>query len=282
MDVYNIQNLSFSIKKKLIIDNISFLIKSPSIVGLLGPNGAGKSTLINLLTGVQTRYGGNIRFLNRNIRGNEIETKCEIAAILDHSSTYDTITVRENICYYIKLLNVKPKIGEDLLVEFELDSYKNHKVSELSSGYKQRLKIVISLLRSPTVIFLDEPWLALDPINASFLSKKINEICSVRKITFVVSGHDLSELDELCNHLIFLKEGRIVLDFYRKQGSEFTVHHVKKTTSLDDRFKKRFFIDTNKDLGLIINARTEELDGMELICTEIYSLKELYFNLLTN
>jgi len=84
MDVYNIQNLSFSIKKKLIIDNISFLIKSPSIVGLLGPNGAGKSTLINLLTGVQTRYSGNIRFLNRNIRGNEIETKCEIAAILDH------------------------------------------------------------------------------------------------------------------------------------------------------------------------------------------------------
>jgi len=281
-NIYKAKKLGFRYRKKKIIEEVSFSVKKGDIVGLLGPNGAGKSTLVNLLTGVLDDYTGEIHFGPSPVRGNEIEVKSNISAILDRSATYDNITVEQNVAYYGQLFGTPAPEREGLLEAFELTGYRRYKVWQMSSGFKQRLKIVIALLNSPSVIFLDEPWLALDPINSQFLTDKITELNRTRGITFIIAAHDLNELDQLCTRFLFIDSGQLLLDFPKSDRTEFDVVFVKDGTIGRDRFANlNYFMDSKSGQYVLLNPSEDELSGLHQTDRKKYTLKDLYFRVLT-
>lgn len=280
-ELYNISNLYFSYKDRVIIKNISFRVDKGEIIGILGPNGAGKSTLFNLLTGVLTNYLGDIYFNNLPIKGNEIKIKSMISAILDRSSTYDNMSVIANITYFCNIWNKDLSIGEKLLDDFELSSYSKFKVSQLSSGYKQRLKIVIALLNNPSVIFLDEPWLALDPVNSKFLTEKIKKLNDELSITFFIASHDLFELDCLCSQFIFIESGRIVLNFPKNTSQLFKIYTVNKDMIKNiQTYDIKNILNLDKQQYMVINPDEHDLEGLVFNDLKHVTLKELYFRIL--
>lgn len=281
--IYHINNLSFAYNNREIIHEMSFSIGAGEIVGILGPNGAGKSTLFNLLTGVIVNYAGDIYFKQSLIKNREMEVKSHVSAILDRSSTYDNITVEDNIRYYSSLWSKSAQDAEVLLETFELNSFKEHKVAQLSSGFKQRLKIVIALLNNPSVIFLDEPWLALDPINSNFLTFKIKELNQTKGITFIIAAHDLNELEQLCSRFIFIHAGRIILNFLKGESSLFDVVIMDQATIPTGHIiASQHVLATDNHQLILINPTETELEGLIPLERKQHNLKELYFNVLTN
>mgnify|MGYP000844825604 CR=1 FL=1 len=280
-ELYKISNLYFSYKDREIIKNISFRVEKGEIIGILGPNGAGKSTLFNLLTGVLTNYLGDIYFNNLPIKGNEIKIKSMISAILDRSSTYDNMSVIANITYFCNIWDKDLSIGEKLLDDFELTSYSKFKVSQLSSGYKQRLKIVIALLNNPSVIFLDEPWLALDPVNSKFLTEKIKELNAKLNITFFIAAHDLVELECLCSQFIFIESGRIVLNFHKNTSDLFNIYTVSKEKIQDiQTLNLKNLLNLDNQQYMLINPSEQDLEELVIDNLKQTTLKELYFRIL--
>lgn len=280
-ELYKISNLYFSYKDREIIKNISFRVEKGEIVGILGPNGAGKSTLFNLLTGVLTNYLGDIYFNNLPIKGNEIKIKSMISAILDRSSTYDNMSVIANLTYFCSIWDKDLSVGEKLLDDFDLTSYSKLKVSQLSSGYKQRLKIVIALLNNPSVIFLDEPWLALDPVNSKFLTEKIKELNDKLNITFFIAAHDLFELECLCSQFIFIESGRVALNFQKNTSDLFNIYTVSNCKIKDIQTPDlKNLLNLDKQQYMLINPEEHDLEGLVINDLKHVTLKELYFKIL--
>lgn len=279
-NIYNIQDLSFSFGKNNILNDISFNIDAGDIVGLIGQNGAGKSTLINIMTGVYSNHSGKVLFKSNSNKENLLELKSNIAAVLDRPATYGMLTVGENINYFCKLLDIPPQNGLDLLVEFGMTEYIKFKVSQLSSGYQQRLRIVIALLNDPSVLFLDEPWIALDPINSQFLTSKILTLNKTKGLTIIISGHDLNELEVLCTRFLLIKNGSLVLSFSKGYPSPFLI------TTLTDQPKNRdwikgqsFFCNNETNEIKVINRNKDFFIDGEIAEEKPYSLKELYFEI---
>ncbi|NJI73235.1 ABC transporter ATP-binding protein [Sphingobacterium kitahiroshimense] len=279
-NIYNIRDLSFSFGKNNILNDISFHVEEGDIVGLIGQNGAGKSTLINIMTGVYSNYSGNVFFKSYDNKENLLALKSNIAAVLDRSATYGTLSVVENINYYCKLLNVPIQYGLDLLDEFGMTEYTKFKVSQLSSGYQQRLRIVIALLNDPSVLFLDEPWIALDPINSQFLTSKILSLNKLKGLTIIISGHDLNELEVLCTKFLMIKNGSLILAFSKEQSNSFLITTITDHPKNLQLVKSEAFYRKKETNEIkVINMNKDFFICEDILEEKTYSLKELYFEI---
>lgn len=211
MSVVEVNNLTKEFNGVNAVDNISFSLKEGAITGMLGPNGAGKTTTIYMLLGLITPTFGNIKIFGKDVS----KHRSSVLAQMNFSSTYVSLPanlkVMENLMFFSYLYNVKQWKTKalKLLSEFELSGVENKRTGQLSSGQLTRLNLVKSLLNSPKFLCLDEPTSSLDPISAKIVRAKLKDMAKKDGITILYTSHNMHEVEQLCDEVIFLHKGKI-------------------------------------------------------------------------
>ena len=209
-----IKGLTKKYGSRVAVDHVSFKIRNGHIYGLLGPNGAGKSTTMNIIAGCLAPTEGTVLINGYDICEQPIEAKRQIGYLPEQPPLFGDMTPFEYLCFVAEAKGVKDDLIDRQVKEAmevtDILSVKDRLIRNLSKGYRQRVGIAQTMLGTPDIIILDEPTVGLDPrqlIEIRALIRRLGE-----KLTVVVSSHILSEISELCDHVIILSEGRVVAD----------------------------------------------------------------------
>lgn len=207
-----LQSITKSYNKNVVLDDISFSIPKGSIFGIIGRSGCGKTTLLNIIIGFLKANKGKVLFNNKNIFKDMKNVEELFGFATQDFSFYDTLTIKENLEYFGKLygLNkdeIKRRI-ETLLNLVELGDAENKLAIELSAGMRRRLDIACSLIHAPKVLLLDEPTQDLDPILRKGIVKLIKKIKETGT-TVVITTHLFGEIDYLCDQIAILNNGKV-------------------------------------------------------------------------
>jgi ABC-2 type transport system ATP-binding protein len=196
------------------VDGISFGVHVGEIVGLLGPNGAGKTTTINMILGVLQPSAGTIR-----IEGIELaRQRSQALAHTNFSAVYaalpGNLTVYQNLRFFSLLYDVPAGASriEELLGEFDLLRLRHTRSGLLSSGEQTRLALAKALLNRPRLLLLDEPTASLDPSAADLIRTRIRQMAVRSGCGILWTSHNMHEVQETCDRVLFLSRGRILLE----------------------------------------------------------------------
>ncbi len=195
------------------IEDVSFAAGPGDIVGLLGPNGAGKTTTIRLLTTVLSPTSGEFWIAGQPWTS-PTEVRWRVGALPESSGYPASQTGQEYLRYYARLYGLSHSKAlsraNSLLAEVGLGERAGSRVSSYSRGMRQRLGIARALVNDPSVVFLDEPNLGLDPEGQSQVLDIVRQIAHQRGATVILSTHTLSEVEEVCSQVLILNNGRLV------------------------------------------------------------------------
>jgi ABC-2 type transport system ATP-binding protein len=215
------------------VDGISFDVKRSEIVGLLGPNGAGKTTTINMILGVLEPSGGEIRIddFNLETRRSQALERTNFAAV--YAPLPGNLTVEQNLRIFGMLYCVKDLATrlEQLLNQYDLQSLRRAKCGVLSSGEQTRVALAKAMLNEPQLLLLDEPTASLDPASARDIREKIREFAAQGTAGVLWTSHNMYEVEEVCDRVLFLSHGRILLE-----GDPKTLPAEHSKQSLEDLF----------------------------------------------
>lgn len=196
------------------VDKISFQVKRNEIVGLLGPNGAGKTTTINIILGVLKPSSGTILIEDLDITTHRSQAlQCTNFAAV-YAPLPGNLTVVQNLRIFGLLYGVKdlPARIEALLEQFDLEKFRNVKVGVLSSGEQTRAGLAKAMLNEPHLLLLDEPTASLDPATARDIRQKIREFTADGNGGVLWTSHNMYEVEEVCDRVLFLSHGKILLE----------------------------------------------------------------------
>jgi ABC-2 type transport system ATP-binding protein len=181
-------------------------------MGLVGPNGAGKTTTLRCLAGIIPPTRGSIHICGHDLALDPIAAKQQLAFFTDEPRLFDYLTVQQHLAFTARIYQIEhyEPVAEHLLEELELAGKKNAVPGELSRGMKQKLAIACGLLHAPRVIYFDEPLTGLDPIGIRRMKDSI--IKRARDgAAIIISSHLLHLVEEICSHILILKEGRKII-----------------------------------------------------------------------
>jgi ABC-2 type transport system ATP-binding protein len=209
----SLQNLKKYYATQKAVDDISFTIERGSIFGLLGPNGAGKTTLLRMITGIFYPDGGDIILDGRPFDAlNDIQ---KIGYMPEERGLYKKMKIGEQALYLAQLKGLsKAEATEKIkywFKKFEMESWWNKKVEDLSKGMSQKLQFVITVLHEPKLIILDEPFSGLDPVNANLIKDEIYALAK-KGATIIFSTHRMEQVEEICDHIVLVNLGKKILD----------------------------------------------------------------------
>ncbi len=197
------------------LDHLDLTVREGEILGILGPNGAGKTTCLNTLATLLLPDAGEIEIFGLKSIPKNFNT---VRSWINMSSGYPnyafSLTVEENLKFYGRLYGLRGaalqrKVDEAASL-FELQSYARRKFDELSSGTKQRLSLAKSLLNDPKILFLDEPTIGLDPDVSLKTREIILDILRKRRMTVLLTSHNMDEVESMCERVAFIQKGRII------------------------------------------------------------------------
>jgi ABC-2 type transport system ATP-binding protein len=205
-----VKNVTKTYKEKTAVNNFSMVLQSGECVGLIGPNGAGKSTLIKVISDIINPTMGEILLNGKKIS----QMKKEIGYLPQYPNFYHWMTAQETLAFMGELSGLRKeeltKAIPKILSKVGLSGEENSKVGTFSGGMKQRLGIAQALLHKPSLIVMDEPVSALDPIGRREVLNLIEEI--KRETTILLSTHILSDAEEICERFIVIKNGQKIED----------------------------------------------------------------------
>lgn len=209
-----VQNLTKVYGGKTAVENVSFKIRNGRIYGLLGPNGAGKSTTMNIMTGCLSPTEGTVLINGYDICDQPIEAKRQIGYLPEQPPLFVDMTPAEYLTFVAEAKGVSDELIDRQVKETmqvtDILSVKDRLIRNLSKGYRQRVGIAQAILGSPDIIILDEPTVGLDPQQLTEIRALVRKLGE--KLTVIISSHILSEISELCDHVIILSEGHVVAD----------------------------------------------------------------------
>jgi ABC-2 type transport system ATP-binding protein len=218
MPILEIQNLKKYFATQKAVDGISFNVDKGSIFGLLGPNGAGKTTLIRMITGIFYPDNGQIIFDGKKF--DPVNDVIHIGYMPEERGLYKKMKIGEQAIYLAQLKGLKRSEAtvkiKEWFVKFEMQSWWNKKVEDLSKGMSQKLQFVITVLHEPKLIILDEPFSGLDPVNSNLIKDEIYKLAQ-KGSTIIFSTHRMEQVEEICDHIILINKGQKILDGSVKQ-----------------------------------------------------------------
>jgi ABC-2 type transport system ATP-binding protein len=195
------------------VDNLELKVPHGSIYGFLGPNGAGKTTTIKMLTGLSRPTSGDIRICGRSVSFGSLKNRMDIGYLPDVPCFYDWMNAEAFLRFSGELFSLEKKVlterMEYLLQLVGLQGVKK-RIGGYSRGMKQRLGIAQALINDPKVVFLDEPTSALDPIGRKEVMDIIAQLAG--KVTVFFSTHILSDVERVCDRVVILNKGKVVLE----------------------------------------------------------------------
>lgn len=208
------------------LKNVNLEINKGEIVGLIGKNGAGKSTLMKLIAKSLKPTEGEIYY-------NEVELSSKDCLLQDVGIMIDPVfypemTVEDNLKFYLRLHNKKELFTniESTLRLVELWEVRKRKPKNFSFGMKQRTALAIALVAEPNFLILDEPFVGLDPIGVQKLIVILKEWASQRKISMLISSHQLSELESLCDRYVYIESGCLADEFSKPSGRDVLIELI--------------------------------------------------------
>jgi len=201
------------------LDGVSLRAAEGGVVGLLGQNGAGKTTLLRIITGYLAATSGRVLIRGVDPLLSPEEAKKHLGYMPEHPPLYDEMTAREYLCFVSRLKgvhrgDVKDHVREVMEVA-GLSDMRNRLLGHLSKGYRQRAGLAQALCGDPEVLVLDEPTSGLDPKQITEIRQLMKDLSAGRTILF--SSHIISEVEQLCDHVIILSRGRVKLDMDMSQ-----------------------------------------------------------------
>ncbi|HEX8947804.1 MAG TPA: ABC transporter ATP-binding protein [Dissulfurispiraceae bacterium] len=210
------------------VDGVSFAVGRTEIVGLLGPNGAGKTTTINMILGVLEPSSGAILIEGADIAARRSQALAHTNFAAVYAPLPGNLTVYQNLRIFGLLYGVAnlPKRIETLLAQFGLGALRNVKCGVLSSGEQTRASLAKAMLNDPHLLLLDEPTASLDPSTARDIRAKIRDFAAQGTSGVLWTSHNMYEVEEVCDRVLFLSRGKILLE-----GDPKTLprEHGKKT-----------------------------------------------------
>lgn len=226
--VLTVEDLHKSYGGAAAVDGISFAVDRHEIVGLLGPNGAGKTTIINMLLGVLEPSSGRIQIEGLDIarhRSQAVE-RTNFAAV--YAPLPGNLTVSENLRVFGLLYGVAELSQriEEVIEQFALGRFRKMKCGLLSSGEQTRVGLAKAMLNRPHLLLLDEPTASLDPATACDIRDRIREFTRQGQGGVLWTSHNMYEVEEVCDRVLFLSHGKILLEGKPKSLLQ---EHRKKT-----------------------------------------------------
>jgi len=210
------------------VDGVSFDVNRNEIVGLLGPNGAGKTTTINIILGILEPNAGSVHIEGLDL----VSRRSQAIAFTNFAAVYaplpGNLTLYQNLYIFGRLYGVKklPNRIDELLKQFDLDSFRNKKCGVLSSGEQTRVGLAKAMLNNPHLLLLDEPTASLDPATAREMRIKIREYAVQGEGGVLWTSHNMYEVEDICDRVLFLSHGKILLEGNPKT---LPAAHGKKT-----------------------------------------------------
>jgi ABC-2 type transport system ATP-binding protein len=254
--IIEVSNLTKEFNGFKAVDSISFSVNTGEIFGFLGPNGAGKSTTIKMLTTLLLPTKGEIFMKGYSSIKEPNEVRKTFGIVFQDPSLDDELTASENMNFHGMIYDVPSKLlktrTEQLLRIVELWDRKNDLVKHFSGGMKRRLEIARGLLHHPSILFLDEPTVGLDPQTRNHIWSYIKDLNKKESITVFFTTHYMDEAERAADRIAIIDHGKIVA-----QGLANDLKKQTKTKTLEDAFISL----TGRDI------RTEEastLDRMRL------------------
>jgi len=231
--VLSVSTLSKRFGEQVAVDGISFEVNHNEIVGLLGPNGAGKTTTINMILGVLEPSTGTIRIEGRDVATERAQALACTNFTAVYASLPGNLTVYQNLRFFGLIYNVKgiAERIEELLAQFDLQAFRNVKCGLLSSGEQTRAALAKAMLNRPHLLLLDEPTASLDPSKAREIRAQIRALARRDGVGVLWTSHNMYEVQEVCDRVLFLSRGSILLE-----GDPKTLPQEHGKSSLEDLF----------------------------------------------
>lgn len=274
-----INNVSKTYGDYKALNNISIKVPRQSIYGLLGPNGAGKTTLIRMLNQITAPDEGEIFINGEKLNRSHIT---QIGYLPEERGLYKTMKVGEQAIYLAQLKGVSYKEAEKRLKQwfkkFDILSWWDKKVEELSKGMQQKIQFIVTVIHEPQLLIFDEPFSGFDPINVNILKKEILELRD-KGATIIFSTHNMASVEELCDNITLINKGNKILE-----GSVYQIKQDFKDNSFEivlrhnDAETQRFKDDDSESLRLSNSATITLPEGFTLISEKTDTNGEITLN----
>ena len=207
-----VENITKKYGENVAVNNLCFTVDAGEIFGHLGENGAGKTTTFRIIMGLIDANEGNVTLDGKKIDYSETDN---IGFVTEERSLLIKLTVQEQIEFYGTLKGLdKDTIDKRLdywLEKFEITSYKNRKIKELSKGNQQKIQFISAIINEPKLLILDEPFTGLDPINVKLMKDAIYYL-KEKGCSIIFSSHQMEYIEDFCEKLILLVKGNTILD----------------------------------------------------------------------
>jgi ABC-2 type transport system ATP-binding protein len=212
--VLAVRDLSKRYAATVAVDGVSFEVRRNEIVGLLGPNGAGKTTTLNMIMGVLEPSAGSIAIEGIDLAKDRAGALARTNFAAVYAPLPGNLTVRQNLSWFGLLYDVpdrRERIAQ-MLALFDLEHFVDTKCGVLSSGEQTRVSLAKAMLNEPTLLLLDEPTASLDPATAQELRAVIRRIAERGSSGILWTSHNMYEVEDVCDRVLFLSRGRILLE----------------------------------------------------------------------
>ena len=254
-EILRITNVSKRYSNHVALNNVSILVPEKSVYGLLGPNGAGKTSLIRIINQITGPDSGEIIFKGEKLQPKHVE---QIGYLPEERGLYKKMTVGDQVLYLARLKGLSKWDAKKRLMywfeKFEMQSWWNKKIEELSKGMQQKVQFIVTVIHEPELLILDEPFSGFDPINAQLIK---NEILELRKkgATVIFSTHNMGSVEELCDTIALLNKAEKILD-----GSVKDIRKTYRSNTYRISFKGNVLGFTNAlwTGGEVLEKQTEE------------------------
>lgn len=207
-----VEGLTKTFGEMTALDNVSFEIPDGKILGLIGQNGAGKSTTFRLILNFLDQDKGAITWNGQPIKEKDYNM---IGYLPEERGLFPKVTIEDQLVYFGRLRGKTKKeivpLIDHWMEKFEVKGKKSDKVKTLSKGNQQKVQLIATLIHEPKLVILDEPFSGLDPVNAELLKKGIIEL-KAKGSCVIFSSHDMENVEQICDHLVMLRNGQMVLD----------------------------------------------------------------------
>jgi ABC-2 type transport system ATP-binding protein len=212
MEIFSARNVNKVFADTKALTNVSISVDKQSIFGLLGPNGAGKTTLIRIINQITAPDSGEVFLDGRKMTRADIE---HIGYLPEERGLYKKMKIGEQAIYLAQLKGMSRhdavKSLKKWFEKFEIMSWWNKNIEELSKGMQQKVQFITTVVHKPKLLIFDEPFSGFDPINANLLKQEILQLRE-EGATIIFSTHNMSSVEELCDHIALINKSVKIVD----------------------------------------------------------------------
>ena len=286
MEILTIKDVSKTFGAYKALDNVNMNVPEACIYGLLGPNGAGKTTLIRIINQILAPDSGEVLFKNKKISA---EIVSNIGYLPEERGLYRKMKVGEQAIYLGRLKGMSRKDTLKKLKfwfeKYEMQDWWDKKIEELSKGMQQKVQFITTILHDPELLIFDEPFSGFDPINANMLKNEILDM-KARGSTIIFSTHNMSSVEELCDHITLINKSRCILDGpleeikFRYKSGIYEIQFIGNPDDLRKTINSNFEIEEikiNHSVNTAIVKISNNSSGNDLLKLIINSIQIISF-----